>query len=176
MCFPPTTWVSLMSLLPGERKWGGGEFVFMALGLVSSIHWPSRQRVSKSCLMYVGFPGKLVLRWWACSGLLRSAVGIIPCGRKGFTQDWAQGGLVQEECVILVNSSVEALPKRAKNCGLSVATLPAARGIGLHSSMEKWVPRQCPHSALNLLVYPGSSMALEASCWGTRWSKAGKQA
>ena len=31
--------------------------------------------------------------------------------------------------MIVVNSSVGALPKRAKNCGLSVATLPAARGL-----------------------------------------------
>ena len=37
--------------------------------------------------------------------------------------------MAQEEYVIVVNSSVEALPKRAKNFGLSVATLPAARGI-----------------------------------------------
>ena len=52
---------------------------------------------------------------------------------KRLMQDWAQGGFAQEECVIVVNSSVEALPERAKDCRLSVATLPAARGIGLHS-------------------------------------------
>lgn len=56
-------------------------------------------------------------------------MGSSPVEGKGLRQDWAQGGLAQEEYVIVVNSSVEALAKRAKNCGLSVATLPAARGI-----------------------------------------------
>lgn len=54
---------------PWRTEVGGG-VCFMALGLISSVHWPSRQRVSKSCLIYIGFPGRLVLRWWACRGLL----------------------------------------------------------------------------------------------------------